>query len=136
MYAMTGLYSEQNLDSSLEDSNNSVVIEPKCNHKTNNLHSNDAVINCHSRQPSAAIDWENKAIPTSYHLTFEEYTNDCGILGCRPSGIQRFARIKVYTPYVLFVIYKVDIISTADFNNFIFIFSNFIFRYLCYFYRF
>lgn len=89
MYAMTGLYSETGDDSSVDvpqDSENSESNVSDAKSVPN--HVADTVIKCHSRQPSSGL------VDQRDHAD-DDLSRDCGILGCRPSSIQKFARIKV-----------------------------------------
>lgn len=86
---MTGLYSETGDDSSVD-----VPLESEVS-DSNNLHDAsapvaDAVIKCHSRQPSSGLVDRDKSITRS-----DDLSRDCGLFGCRPAAIQKFARIKV-----------------------------------------
>lgn len=95
MYTMTGLYSETADDSSIDvppDSEHSegCVHGPDVASAVPN-HVADTVIKCHSRQPSSGLVDQDK---THRHDEID-MSGDCGILGCRPTGAQQFARIKV-----------------------------------------
>lgn len=86
---MTGLYSETGDDSSSAD----VPPESEVSDSSNLPDSTalaDTVIKCHSRQPSSGLVDRDKSISRS-----DDLSRDCGMFGCRPSAIQRFARIKV-----------------------------------------
>lgn len=88
---MTGLYSETGDDSSvdvppeseLSDSNN-------LPDATATAHLADNAIKCHSRQPSSGLVDRDKSTARS-----DDLSRDCGMFGCRPAAIQRFARIRV-----------------------------------------
>lgn len=93
MYAMTGLYSE-NID---DNSSIDVAAESEPSENGNHLRDMSASYTietkCHSRQPSTGIiDHHNRATNECDDL---DISADCGILGCRPKSVQKFARIKV-----------------------------------------
>lgn len=94
IYEMTGLYSETGDDSSVD-----VPLESEVSDSVNlaeataTAHLADTVIKCHSRQPSSGLVDRDKSITRS-----DDLSRDCGMFGCRPSAIQRFARIKVSCP--------------------------------------
>lgn len=54
----------------------------------------DTVIKCHSRQPSASLMDRDKAHHND-DIVDDELLNDCGIFNCRPAKLQKLARIKV-----------------------------------------
>lgn len=111
---MTGLYSEAQDDSSADlpqdtetDSLPSTVVvqaqsvtvsttltNPAVTTTCITSSTQDTVIRCHSRQPSAVMDRE-KTFHNNSDSGNDEYSRDCGILSCRPAKIQKLARIKV-----------------------------------------
>lgn len=107
MYTMTGLYSEAGDDSSIdvppEDSEASETFDRTADNAANNGHTSgqyiaDTVIKCHSRQPSSGIVDREKTLPNNarrHEDDIDDLSRDCGLLGCRPAPMQKFARIKV-----------------------------------------
>lgn len=94
MYAMTGLYSESLPveDRSAENNGKQSTTESTTAHLCH-----ETVIKCHSRNPSAGFD-RDKSTHNSFYETpavISSGTKECGILNCRPSFIQKYARIKV-----------------------------------------
>lgn len=89
---MTGLYSETGDDSSVDVPPESEVSD-SINLPDATAHLADTVIKCHSRQPSSGLVDRDKSITRS-----DDLSRDCGMFGCRPAAIQRFARIKVTEP--------------------------------------
>lgn len=88
---MTGLYSETGDDSSVDIPPESEVSDSgNLPDVTATTHIADTVIKCHSRQPSSGLVDRDKSTSQIDNLS-----RDCGMFGCRPSRIQRFARIKV-----------------------------------------
>lgn len=91
MYAMTGLYSEN------IDDNSSIDVAAESEQSENGNHLRDVSASytietkCHSRQPSTGIIDHHKA----NECDELDDSADCGILGCRPKSVQKFARIKV-----------------------------------------
>lgn len=88
---MTGLYSETGDDSSVDvppesELSDSIVLPDT----TATAHLADTVIKCHSRQPSSGLVDRDKSSTRS-----DDLSRDCGMFGCRPAAIQKFARIKV-----------------------------------------
>lgn len=95
MYAMTGLYSETVPEEETSDDNNDTQ-ESVATTAAHFCH--ETVIKCHSRNPSTGFDRDKTAHQNTFHETpavILRDTNDCGILKCRPSFIQRYAGIKV-----------------------------------------
>lgn len=95
MYAMTGLYSETVPEEETSDDNNDAEqsIAATAAHFCH-----ETVIKCHSRNPSTGFDRDKAAHQNTFHETpavILRDTNDCGILKCRPSFLQRYAGIKV-----------------------------------------
>lgn len=91
MYTMTGLYSETGDDSSVDVPPESEVSDSSnLPDATASTHLADTVIKCHSRQPSSGLVDREKSLTRS-----DDLSRDCGMFGCRPAAIQRFARIKV-----------------------------------------
>lgn len=115
MYAMTGLYSETaSADEDLNDSNTTVTTSASCH---------DAVVKCHSRNPSSGIvDRSEKERP---HTAYPELTaaillrdsTDCGILSCRPPFLQKFARIKVFVLLLSFLVTLQQALSSGYINS-------------------
>lgn len=112
MYTMTGLYSEAGDDSSIdvppEDSEASESFDRTADNAANNGHTSgqyiaDTVIKCHSRQPSSSIVDREKTLPNAkrHEDDNDDMSRDCGLLGCRPAPMQKFARIKV--TFMLFI---------------------------------
>lgn len=91
MYAMTGLYSEN------IDDNSSIDVAAESEPSENGHHLRDMSASYtietkgHSRQPSTGIIDHHKAA----ECDDLDISADCGILGCRPKSMQKFARIKV-----------------------------------------
>ena len=130
MYTMTGLYSETTGDdSSIDVPADSENSESSCTNisdipasaSTANSHLADTVIKCHSRQASSGIIDRDKPLPLIRQD--DDLTRDCGLLGCRPAAIQKFARIKVF--FILQSIFQ------NEFTMILFISC----RYLCYCYQ-
>lgn len=106
---------------------------------TRNLHAktsscSDTVIKCHSRQSSAVL---GNAQHNHSNLQQQQYANsnnpatcglnddadddlrsqDCGILGCRPSGIQKFARIKIFVLLLSMLVMLQQALSSGYINS-------------------
>lgn len=102
MYAMTGLYSETAADDSSIDAPH----DSECSSNQPDNSPNETIIKCHSRQPSSSLVDRDKSLPNILHEV-DDLTRDCGLLGCRPIVVQKFARIKVRTQTrVFFCSYK------------------------------
>ena len=106
MYAMTGLYSEAQTDDSSADipqDTESESLPMSVNTATTTASTTatsatataDTVIKCHSRQPSSSVMMDRDKPLPNVLLINDDYMRDCGILNCRPSAVQHFARIKV-----------------------------------------
>lgn len=129
MYTMTGLYSEAGDDSSVDvPPEESEYSETSCsNNNLNNQNSSDAsalahanahaaatalvaqnsytgdtVIKCHSRQASSGLVDRDKSLPNVRNHDVDDLSQDCGLLGCRPAAIQKFARIKARYNFFFF----------------------------------
>lgn len=103
---MTGLYSEAQTDDSSADipqDTESESLPMSVNTATTTASTTatsatataDTVIKCHSRQPSSSVMMDRDKPLPNVLLINDDYMRDCGILNCRPSAVQHFARIKV-----------------------------------------
>ncbi|KAK9737336.1 Organic Anion Transporter Polypeptide (OATP) family [Popillia japonica] len=116
MYAMTGLYSE-----TVPEEDSSTATEPeKPTHNAGNF-CHDTVVKCHSRNPSAVgFDKEKTAHVTSFTETSAVILRDskeCGILGCRPSFVQKYAGIKVFVLLLSFLVTLQQALSSGYINS-------------------
>ncbi|XP_060646595.1 solute carrier organic anion transporter family member 5A1 isoform X2 [Drosophila nasuta] len=129
MYQMTGLYSEANSgdDSSIDAAQDgphmgmattAVGVELGAGTDTN------AVLKCHSRQPSAAAAAGGKCSNADHQRTDDDdedeeqfHSRDCGILNCRPYGIQRFARIKIFVLLLSLLVMMQQALSSGYINS-------------------
>ncbi|XP_034101186.1 solute carrier organic anion transporter family member 5A1 isoform X2 [Drosophila albomicans] len=129
MYQMTGLYSEANSgdDSSIDAAQDgphmgmattAVGVELGAATDTN------AVLKCHSRQPSAAAAVGGKCSNADHQRTDDDdedeeqfHSRDCGILNCRPYGIQRFARIKIFVLLLSLLVMMQQALSSGYINS-------------------
>ncbi|XP_062129495.1 solute carrier organic anion transporter family member 5A1 isoform X1 [Drosophila sulfurigaster albostrigata] len=129
MYQMTGLYSEANSgdDSSIDAAQDgphmgmattAVGVELGAGADTN------AVLKCHSRQPSAAAAAGGKCSNADHQRTDDDdedeeqfHSRDCGILNCRPYGIQRFARIKIFVLLLSLLVMMQQALSSGYINS-------------------
>lgn len=105
-----------------------------------NLHTkssscSDTVIKCHSRQSSAVLGniqhnhsnlhgGQHNATsnnPTTCGLNDDDdndlRSQDCGILGCRPGGIQKFARIKIFVLLLSMLVMLQQALSSGYINS-------------------
>ncbi|XP_030557469.1 solute carrier organic anion transporter family member 5A1 [Drosophila novamexicana] len=142
MYQMTGLYSETNSgdDSSIDATHDgSHVGEPSkpttltttktttttmTTPTTTSLTTamDNVVLKCHSRQPSAAVTAATKCSSADHQREDDEdeeefRTRDCGILNCRPYGIQRFARIKIFVLLLSLLVMMQQALSSGYINS-------------------
>lgn len=81
----------------------------------------DTVIRCHSRQPSAVVARE-KSLPRQPKMpsSADEYaasSQDCGLLGCRPPGMQKFARIKIFVLLLSMLVTLQQALSSGYINS-------------------
>ncbi|KAH8282669.1 hypothetical protein KR054_009059 [Drosophila jambulina] len=134
MYQMTGLYSETN---SGDDSSVDAALDQ--DHQAHQLASDrdgtgagvgagtggvpgvatqvgvDSVtVKCHSRQASAG------KCPVDQDEDYDEEqfrSGDCGILNCRPYGIQRFARIKIFVLLLSLLVMMQQALSSGYINS-------------------
>ncbi|XP_068140516.1 LOW QUALITY PROTEIN: solute carrier organic anion transporter family member 3A1 [Drosophila tropicalis] len=128
MYQMTGLYSETNsgddssIDAALdqEQSQQQPQPQPQChNAATGNGGMSTDLPKCHSRQPSAGGGKANLDEEDDYDYDEEQYRmgGDCGILNCRPYGIQRFARIKIFVLLLSLLVMMQQALSSGYINS-------------------
>ncbi|XP_055588993.1 uncharacterized protein LOC129741292 [Uranotaenia lowii] len=116
MYAMTGLYSEAQTDDSSADIPGSEVESESLPVSVNTVPA-DTVIKCHSRQPSNSLMMMEKPALSNVLLVNEDYSRDCGILTCRPSAIQKFARIKVFVLLLSILVTLQQALSSGYINS-------------------
>uniref|UniRef100_A0A182QCG1 Kazal-like domain-containing protein n=2 Tax=Cellia TaxID=44534 RepID=A0A182QCG1_9DIPT len=123
MYAMTGLYSEAQTDDSSADipqDTESESLPMSVNTATTTTTSAtataDTVIKCHSRQPSNSVMDREKPLPNVL-LINDDYTRDCGILNCRPTAVQHFARIKVFVLLLSILVTLQQALSSGYINS-------------------
>ncbi|XP_037957068.1 solute carrier organic anion transporter family member 5A1 isoform X2 [Teleopsis dalmanni] len=102
------------------------------NYKCNSGYATDSVIKCHSRQPSVVTDVtgvnaghgtlhshsvvnnnNNNALSNDDELGF----GDCGILGCRPRAVQKFARIKIFVLLLSMLVTLQQALSSGYINS-------------------
>ncbi|KAJ6630890.1 Solute carrier organic anion transporter family member 5A1 [Pseudolycoriella hygida] len=114
IYEMTGLYSETGDDSSVDVPPESEVSDcsnlPEANTTTAQLV--DTVIKCHSRQPSSGLVDRDKSIARS-----DDLSRDCGMFGCRPSVLQKFARIKIFVLLLSMLVTLQQALSSGYINS-------------------
>lgn len=136
MYQMTGLYSEANSgdDSSIDAAQDGVTTTTTT--ATTKLGMavpsaaaeaslDNVVLKCHSRQPSAAAAAAaagSKCNNTDHQRDDDEdeeqfHSRDCGILNCRPYGIQRFARIKIFVLLLSLLVMMQQALSSGYINS-------------------
>lgn len=116
MYAMTGLYSEAQTDDSSADIPQDT--ESESLPVSVNTATMDTVIKCHSRQPSNSVMMMEREKPLpNVLLVNEDYSRDCGILACRPSAIQKFARIKVFVLLLSILVTLQQALSSGYINS-------------------
>nr|NP_609293.2 organic anion transporting polypeptide 30B, isoform B [Drosophila melanogaster]NP_723463.1 organic anion transporting polypeptide 30B, isoform A [Drosophila melanogaster]NP_995668.1 organic anion transporting polypeptide 30B, isoform C [Drosophila melanogaster]AAF52781.2 organic anion transporting polypeptide 30B, isoform A [Drosophila melanogaster]AAN10695.1 organic anion transporting polypeptide 30B, isoform B [Drosophila melanogaster]AAS64664.1 organic anion transporting polypeptide 30B, len=132
MYQMTGLYSETN---SGDDSSIDAALDHDSQpHATSYLAgdqlpstvgsgpggggpsavADSVTVKCHSRQASAG------KCPADPEEDFDEEqfrSGDCGILNCRPYGIQRFARIKIFVVLLSLLVMMQQALSSGYINS-------------------
>ncbi|ALC38471.1 Oatp30B [Drosophila busckii] len=116
MYQMTGLYSETNSgdDSSIDAAQDNSHVSLGIGVAGGALESK-----CHSRQPSgAASKCLNAERQEQEDDEEEQYgAGDCGILNCRPYGIQRFARIKIFVLLLSLLVMMQQALSSGYINS-------------------
>ncbi|XP_053672236.1 solute carrier organic anion transporter family member 4C1 [Anopheles nili] len=124
MYAMTGLYSEAQTDDSSADipqDTESESLPMSVNTATTTTTSAtataDTVIKCHSRQPSNTVMMDREKPLPNVLLINDDYTRDCGILNCRPSAVQHFARIKVFVLLLSILVTLQQALSSGYINS-------------------
>uniref|UniRef100_A0A182MX12 Kazal-like domain-containing protein n=1 Tax=Anopheles culicifacies TaxID=139723 RepID=A0A182MX12_9DIPT len=124
MYAMTGLYSEAQTDDSSADipqDTESESLPMSVNTATTTTTSAtataDTVIKCHSRQPSSSVMMDREKPLPNVLLINDDYTRDCGILNCRPSAVQHFARIKVFVLLLSILVTLQQALSSGYINS-------------------
>ncbi|KAG4071905.1 hypothetical protein HA402_006066 [Bradysia odoriphaga] len=110
IYEMTGLYSETGDDSSVDvppesELSDSINLPDATAHL-------DTVIKCHSRQPSSGLVDRDKSATRS-----DDLSRDCGMFGCRPSAIQRFARIKIFVLLLSMLVTLQQALSSGYINS-------------------
>lgn len=116
MYAMTGLYAEAQTDDSSADIPQDT--ESESLPASVNTATTDTVIKCHSRQPSNSVMMMEREKPLpNVLLVNEDYSRDCGILSCRPSTIQQFARIKVFVLLLSILVTLQQALSSGYINS-------------------
>lgn len=120
------------MTSMVSSSGNATVIA----NNARNLHAktsscSDTVIRCHSRQSSAVLGntqhnhnnlhGGQHNNPTTCGLNNDDdddlHTQDCGILGCRPRGIQKFARIKIFVLLLSMLVMLQQALSSGYINS-------------------
>lgn len=128
---MTGLYSETNsgddssIDAALDQEHHQ---HPHQHHQPSHLVGDtvassaqavggpdSVMVKCHSRQASAG----KCPVPDPEEEFDEEQfrTGDCGILNCRPYGIQRFARIKIFVLLLSLLVMMQQALSSGYINS-------------------
>ncbi|XP_050084289.1 solute carrier organic anion transporter family member 4A1 [Anopheles aquasalis] len=125
MYAMTGLYSEAQTDDSSADipqDTESESLPMSVNTVTTTTTTATAtvdttVIRCHSRQPSNSVMMDREKPLPNVLLTNDDYTRDCGILSCRPTAVQHFARIKVFVLLLSILVTLQQALSSGYINS-------------------
>ncbi|KAH8412396.1 hypothetical protein KR009_001801 [Drosophila setifemur] len=129
MYQMTGLYSETN---SGDDSSVDAALDQDqpCPHLGGDqmaasgrgagacasVGMDSVTVKCHSRQASAG----KGPAPDQEEDDFDEEqfrSGDCGILNCRPYGIQRFARIKIFVLLLSLLVMMQQALSSGYINS-------------------
>lgn len=131
---MTGLYSETNsgddssIDAALDDQEHQHQQPPHHHHHPSHLVGDtvassaqsvggpdSVMVKCHSRQASAG-----KCPVQDQEEDFDEEqfrSGDCGILNCRPYGIQRFARIKIFVLLLSLLVMMQQALSSGYINS-------------------
>ncbi|KRG03279.1 solute carrier organic anion transporter family member 5A1 isoform X2 [Drosophila mojavensis] len=134
MYQMTGLYSETNSgdDSSIDATQDSSHVGDLAKPTkaslatTSTIAMDNTVLKCHSRQPSAAAAAAAAATSKSTNADHQRdddedeeqfRSRDCGILNCRPYGIQRFARIKIFVLLLSLLVMMQQALSSGYINS-------------------
>ncbi|XP_050076615.1 solute carrier organic anion transporter family member 4C1 [Anopheles maculipalpis] len=124
MYAMTGLYSEAQTDDSsadipqdTESESLPMSVNTATTATTSATATADTVIKCHSRQPSSSVMMDREKPLPNVLLINEDYTRDCGILNCRPSAVQHFARIKVFVLLLSILVTLQQALSSGYINS-------------------
>uniref|UniRef100_A0AAG5DHK4 Kazal-like domain-containing protein n=1 Tax=Anopheles atroparvus TaxID=41427 RepID=A0AAG5DHK4_ANOAO len=129
MYAMTGLYSEAQTDDSSADipqDTESESLPMSVNTATTTATTatcgtasatTDTVIKCHSRQPSASVMMDREKPLPNVLLINDDFMRDCGILSCRPSAVQQFARIKVFVLLLSILVTLQQALSSGYINS-------------------
>ncbi|XP_037038961.1 solute carrier organic anion transporter family member 5A1 [Bradysia coprophila] len=113
IYEMTGLYSETGDDSSVDVPPESELSDSiNLPDTTATIHLADTVIKCHSRQPSSGLVDRDKSTTRS-----DDLSRDCGMFGCRPSAIQRFARIKIFVLLLSMLVTLQQALSSGYINS-------------------
>ncbi|KAL7741793.1 hypothetical protein ACLKA6_000398 [Drosophila palustris] len=132
MYQMTGLYSEANSgdDSSIDAAQDgaphtahvatttmtTVATGTSAGAAAGGSDMND-VLKCHSRQPSASVKCNNADHDDDDEDEERFHSGDCGILNCRPYGIQRFARIKIFVLLLSLLVMMQQALSSGYINS-------------------
>ncbi|KAH8376525.1 hypothetical protein KR093_000020, partial [Drosophila rubida] len=136
MYQMTGLYSEANsgddssIDAAQDGSHNglasTVGVGMGAGAELGAVADTNAVLKCHSRQPSAAVAAAvaSKCSIVDHQRADDDdedeeqfHSRDCGILNCRPYGIQRFARIKIFVLLLSLLVMMQQALSSGYINS-------------------
>ncbi|XP_016941807.3 solute carrier organic anion transporter family member 3A1 [Drosophila suzukii] len=131
MYQMTGLYSETNsgddssIDAALDQDNQPHATSYLAGEQLSSAVGGGAAgasvgvdsvtVKCHSRQASAG-----KCPAPDPEEDFDEEqfrSGDCGILNCRPYGIQRFARIKIFVLLLSLLVMMQQALSSGYINS-------------------
>ncbi|XP_055541090.1 solute carrier organic anion transporter family member 5A1 [Wyeomyia smithii] len=116
MYAMTGLYSEAQFDDSSADIPQDT--ESESLPASVNTAITETVVKCHSRQPSNSVTMMEREKPLpNVLLASDDYSRDCGILTCRPSALQKFARIKVFVLLLSILVTLQQALSSGYINS-------------------
>ncbi|XP_053696805.1 solute carrier organic anion transporter family member 5A1 [Sabethes cyaneus] len=115
-YALTGLYSEAYTDESSADIPQDT--ESESLPVSVNTATMESVVKCHSRQPSNSVMMTEREKPLpNVLLVSEDYSRDCGILTCRPSALQKFARIKVFVLLLSILVTLQQALSSGYINS-------------------
>ncbi|XP_043287756.1 solute carrier organic anion transporter family member 5A1 isoform X2 [Venturia canescens] len=127
MYAMTGLYAESTgaaatgekadpLQSSERLTHDAVIRCHSRNPSSGLVDHRDFIIKCHSRNPSASmVDRTEKERAQTPPINPD--SKDCGILSCRPAFVQRFAGIKVFVFLLSFLVTVQQALSSGYINS-------------------
>lgn len=121
--------------SMLPSSNANVLANNVRNLQAKTSSCSDTVIKCHSRQSSAVLGNVQHNNHSNLHGGQHNATSnnptcglnddddddlrsqDCGILGCRPGGIQKFARIKIFVLLLSMLVMLQQALSSGYINS-------------------